>query len=104
MQGCTKNKLHIVQVIEDSKRPAQNTSDKIWKRLSSAQLLNNMQSTSKCNSRSVESPKKMNIANCTEHNAQYTAHRTEHKTKHRASEHRALSTELRRNNDGESQR
>ena len=94
MQGCTKNKLHIVQVIEDSKRPAQNTSDKIWKRLSSAQLLNNMQSTSKCNSTSVESPKKMNIANCTEHNAQYTAHRTAHKTKHRASEHRALSTEL----------
>ena len=37
MRGCTKNKLHIVQVIEDSKRHAQNTTEKIWRRLSSAQ-------------------------------------------------------------------
>ena len=35
MRGCTKNKLHIVQVIEDSKRHAQNTTEKIWKRLCS---------------------------------------------------------------------
>ena len=116
MRGCTKNKLHIVQVIEDSKRHAQNTTEKIWKRLCSGagaeqQAVNISVQLEKCR------VSQENAQSTEEHNAQCAMHictmyRAEHKAQsreHRAqctgqsTEQGAASLHRGRNNDGESQ-
>ena len=97
MQGCTKNKLHIVQVIEDSKRHAQNTTEKIWKRLCSGAGAEQQAVNISVQLEKFESPKKMHNTQCTgqgtEHNAQGTMllHRAEHRAQ-RSTMHNAQCT------------
>ena len=118
MQGCTKTKLHIVQVIEDSKRHAQNTTEKIWKRLCSGAGADQQAVNISVQLENFESPKKTHNTQCTgqgtEHNAHGTMqlHRAEHRaqrsTMHNAqctmhtAKHKAQNTEHRAQCTGQS--
>ena len=86
MQGCTKTKLHIVQVIEDSKRHAQNTTEKIWKRLCSGAGAEQQAVNISVQLENFESPKKTHNTQCTGQGTEHNAHGTMqlHRAEHRA--------------------